>query len=342
MPTIAYQKSRPEDRAAVLGALAEGQSPAEIARREGVFDWQFGGENPHSDGRAPFWLALEDGQIAGVNGLLPVKIRYRKEPVLAVWSCDTIVYERHRGKGIGKGLLGRISAEADVVLGYGIGDMSDPILVKLGWELGRDLRGFFFYANEEGPKGLVKNVRSRLMRLALGRPADGAIDVVKREGEPFGAEVDALWKSCAPGYVNAVERDAAYLSYRYHRHPRLRYVAYYARRAGQLLGVLIARPDANEAVIADYCGPIASFDLKAALVDAAVTDLSRRGTRRIRCETTDRTLAEVLARAGFRESTSSTFRFRVWSNRPGDRGRAEGWFLMTGDSDNDLGALGSG
>jgi len=340
LTTTEYRKSRPEDRAAIFAVLNEDKDQAHIEAREGTFDCQFGAENPHGDGTGALWVVTVDGEIAGVNGLMPAKIRYQKEAVDAVWSCDTAVSSRFRGKGLGKGLLARVSAEAEVVMGYGISDMSDPILNKMGWELVPEARGFFFYVAEEGAKGLIKNARSSLVRLALGPAKSAEIEVEIHEGEPFGADVDELWKASVPEYVSVVERDAAYLNWRYHRHPRLHYVAYYARRAGELVGVLIARPDAIEAVIADYCGPVQHGDIKEALLEAAVSDLSRRGTRRIRCETTDADLIDVLGREGFRQ-TNATFRFRVWSNRRDDHDRAKGWFLMTGDSDNDLAALGS-
>jgi GNAT superfamily N-acetyltransferase len=341
MPTIEYRRSRPEDRDAILEVLAEGSTARQIEARAALFDWQFGGRNPHDDGRPPFWVVTVDGAIGGVNGLMPVKIRYRGEPLLAVWSCETAVLTRHRGQGLGKGLLQRISAEAEVVLGYGISDMSEPILAKLGWEQGHDVRGLFFYVAEEGAKGLIKNARSSLVRLALGRTKADGIEVTTREDGVFDAEVDALWKASAPGYACIVERDAAYLAWRYGRHPRLRYVAYHARQRGRLAGVLVARPDATESVIADYCGPAGQPEIKAALVEAALADLSRRGTKRIRCETSEDDFVRVLARAGFRE-TRANFRFRVWSNRAGDRDRARGWLVMAGDSDNDLAAIGSG
>jgi GNAT superfamily N-acetyltransferase len=340
MVTTEYRKSRPEDRAAIFAVLNEGKDQAYIKAREGTFDCQFGSANPHGDGTAAIWVVTVDGEIAGVNGLMPAKIRYQKEPVSAVWSCDTAVSSRFRGQGLGKGLLARASAEAEVVMGYGISDMSDPILSRMGWELVPEARGFFFYVAEEGAKGLLKNARSSLVRLARGPAKSGDIEIEIHEGTPFGADVDALWQASVPGYVSVVERDAAYLNWRYHNHPRLRYVAYYARRAGALVGVLIARPDAIEAVIADYCGPAQHADIKAALLEAAVSDLARRGTRRIRCETTDAELIDVLGREGFRQ-TNATFRFRVWSNRTDDHDRAKGWFLMTGDSDNDLAAVGS-
>ncbi len=179
MPTIEYRRSRPEDCAEILEVLTKGKGARAIEAYAATFDWKYGGQNPHDDGRPPFWVVTVDGAIGGVNGLMPAKIRYRGERLLAVWSCDTAVLARHRGQGLGKGLLTRLSAEAEVVLGYGIGDMSDPILSRLGWELEHP-RGLFFYVAEKGAKGFVKNMRSSVVRFALGRTRAGGIDVTAR------------------------------------------------------------------------------------------------------------------------------------------------------------------
>ena len=339
MSTIEYRKSRPEDRAAILGILDEDKAQAEIDARARTFDWQFGANTPQDDRTGAFWIVTVDGEIAGVNGLMPVKVRYRQQPVEAVWSCDTAVSPRFRGKGLGKGLVVNVSAEAEVVLGYGISDMSDPILDKQGWDLGRDVKGFFFHVAETGAKGMLKNTRSGLMRLALGLSKRDAMEIEIRDRDVFGADVDNLWQASVDGYTSVVERDAAYLNSHYSTHPRLHYVTYRAMQEGRLVGLLIARPDPVEAVIVDYCGPVQHTEIKAALIDAAVSDLSRRGTQRIRCETSDGAIIAALWRAGFRETTAH-FRFRVWSNRKDDRNRADGWFLMAGDSDNDIAALG--
>ena len=343
MGDVEYRRSRPEDRAAILGLLAEGKPAAIVQARAVDFDWQHGGQNPHTDGRPPFWVATVDGEVVGANGMMPVHVRLEGEPALGVWSCDTIVSPAHRGKGIGKALLERVSAEADVVLGYGISNMSNPILEKLGWESSTELRGLFHHVHEHGALGLVRNARTALDKLThagLGRRDRlAAVDVTIDEACTFGPEVDALWHESAPTYASVVERDAAYLTWRYARHPRLRYVVYRAHRphlgGARLAALLIARPDPIESVIADYCGPADCADEKDALVEAAVFDLGHRGTTRIRGESTDGPFLESLRRAGFHE-TDGRFRFRV-----GPRGRkAAGWMLMTGDSDNDLVSLG--
>ncbi len=340
MATVRYRFSVPEDRDAILEVLGAEKTAAQRRAREASFDWQYGRANPHDDGGSPFLVVTVDEQIAGVNGRMPVRVRYRGEAMRASWSCDLAVAPGFRHRGFGKALCARLPGEGEVALVYGISDQSDPIFEQLGWALASDLHCLFFSVAEAGVKGRLKNARSALMRRALGRRGAGVFDVVRYEGEGFGAEVDALWDACVSGYESVIERDAAYLNWRYRDHPGLAYVAYHARRAGQLRGVLVVRPDALESVIADYCGPVGDAELKRALVEPAVADLCRSGTTRIRCETTDPELLAVLERAGFRR-TKWRCRFRVWSRREADRGRAEGWFLMTGDSDNDLGAIAS-
>jgi hypothetical protein len=98
--------------------------------------------------------------------------------------------------------------------------------------------------------------------------------------------------------------------------------------------VLIARPDPEVSVIVDYCGPLDGNHVIAELIDAAIDDLSKRGTMKIRCETTDPVVAAALRQNGFRASPGQ-YRFRVRSNLPDDLHPAERFFLMTGDSDND-------
>ncbi|MES2090619.1 MAG: hypothetical protein V4532_11665, partial [Pseudomonadota bacterium] len=334
MANIEFRKSTPADRGRILEILRVNAPHVPQELRVKLFDWQFGHANPHSDGRATFWLAVVDGEVSGVNGLVPVKLRYKGQNLLGAWSCDTLVPETHRGMGLGKGLLAKMSQEAAVVMAYGISDMSDTILVKLGWEINPDCRGLFYYVAEKGLKGLIKNTRSALPRWVNRPPQQPGLEIKTNESQRFGDEIDALWCASEAGYHSTVVRDAAYLNWRYRDHPCLHYVAYEARRAGVLVAVMIARHDAVESVIVDYCGPTEHEAEKGALLEAAVTDLSGRGTQRIRCETTDAVLLKLLGRSGFRQ-TNADFRFRAWSNQLGDSNLGVNWFLTAGDSDND-------
>lgn len=325
-----YQSSDLRD---IVSLLAVGRPAEYVAIKSELFSWQFE-QAPHGDGRSPFLIGTaQDGNIVALNGFMPARLRFQGRPLLGYWSCDTYVSPGHRGQGFGKALVERVSEAAPVMLGYGISDMSDPIFHKYRWALHPEIEMLFFHVAESGLSGRVKNLGSKLAR-KRGTTVHFTITVSHLEGEDFSEEVDALWDASREGYFSTIERDRAYLSWKYHRHPLNRYLSYSLRIAGVLRGVLIARHDFEESVIVDYCGPADSLAIMRGLVSAAVEDLSDRGTKRVRCETTHPMMVEALRSAGFMSSRhASRFRVRAneWATDP-----LKGWFLMPGDSDNDM------
>jgi hypothetical protein len=309
-------------------------TPPQAAAKRATFDWQFC-DNPHNDGRSPFFLAIADAEVVGVNGMMPIRIIHRGAHRMAGWSCDSRVSDRFRGRGIVVELVRRQQDEVGIMLGYGITDSMDRALTKVGWDTSRELAAYFFYAHEPGAKGALKNLRTRIYR-ASGRIFRRAVaEITVQSNADFGPEVDELWARSAPTYCGAVERDAAYLNWKYRRHPQLSYCWYAARQQGKLVGLLVARPEAHASVIVDYCGPLADDALMTDLVDAVVRDLCDRGTAGIRCETTDEGMARALRQNGFRESPG-IYRFRGGCSAVGAASPIPGFFVMTGDSDTDL------
>jgi GNAT superfamily N-acetyltransferase len=337
-PTLSFRSFEAADRDAVVDLLSIGRPPGYLGLKTAVFDWQFL-HNPHRDGRSPFLVGvLDDGRgnasIVALNGFMPVQIRFHNQPILASWSCDTYVSPSYRGRGFGKELLSRVSTAAPIMLGYGISDMSDPILAQQNWLLHPDIVLLFCHVAEEGITGRFKNFGSRLSRIRSGHAHPLSSEIICEDHGHFSAEVGELWAECRSGYPSTVERDAAYLNWKYHQHPLNRYISYAARSHGRLQGLMIARHDPEESVIVDYCGPAHDSQLMCDLAVAAVEDLRHRQTMRIRCETTHAPMVEALGRAGFLTSRHVS-RFRVRSNLT-QFDVLSGWFLMTGDSDNDL------
>lgn len=336
---ITYRNYVSDDRDAIISLLSEGREPQFKKVKSEIFDWQYG-SNPHGNGQMPIVVGIVGENIVSVNGTMPIHLRYHNERRRGIWSCDTFVTVRFRGCGFSKGMKALISESADVIMAYGISDMNDPILSRLGWEPCPDVREFFYFSAEHGLPGVLKNMATRILQF-LGRfrcPADVMRYEVmtSEEGGDFGREVDELWSRSAGSYERTVERDAAYLSWKYRRHPLNKYTTYEARRKGRLEGLLIARPSKKESVIVDYCGPAKATDLKLALVKEAVRDILTRGTVRIRCVTSDSEIMNALRLCGFGRYSKEPVRFRVRSNIPGDSCWTRGFFLMTGDSDNDF------
>ena len=334
---LSFRSFEDPDRNEVVNLLSIGR-PGYLSLKSAVFDWQFHC-NPHSDGRSPFLVGVlddgrDDGLIVALNGFMPVQIRFQNQPMLASWSCDTYVSPSYRGRGFGKSLLQHVSNAAPIMLGYGISDMSDPILAQQHWQLHPDIVLLFCHVAEDGITGRFKNLGSKLGRIRSGPAHPFSTEITCQGDGQFSAEVGELWAECRSGYASTVERDPAYLNWKYYQHPLNRYISYSAHSHGRLQGLMIARHDPEESVIVDYCGPAQDSHLMCELAVAAVDDLSHRKTMRIRCETTHAPMVEALSRAGFLASRHVS-RFRVRSNLAefNDLG---GWFLMTGDSDNDL------
>lgn len=333
---LSFRNFQPSDSSEVVKLLSIGRPSSYLDLKSAIFDWQFL-QNPHSDGRSPFLVGtVGDGRIVALNGFMPARIRFHNQPMLASWSCDTYVSPDHRGQGFGKQLVKLVSDAAPIMLGYGISDMSDPIFHKYDWVLNPNIVLLFCHVAEPGIAGRIKNFGSELTRSrrTIGRSRVCSRDLACEDHEQFLAEVDELWNDSRSGYVSTVERDAAYLNWKYYQHPLNHYISYSVRSQSGLQGLMIARHDPEESVIADYCGPADDASLMRELASAAVEDLAQRKTIRIRCETTHPPMVEALKGAGFLASRHVS-RFRVRSNTS-ESDILAGWFLMTGDSDNDL------
>lgn len=335
MTEVIYRRSEPTDKSAILDVLRQNAPGIDEVLRSAIFEWQFGEANVLVQGRPGFWVATVNGKVAGVNGMMPVQAWVKGQQVPAIWSCDTLVLEQFRGLGIGKGLLQRVSHEAPFVLGYGISDMSDPILAKAGWAPFDGVMGLYYSISEPGTKGAIKNIASSVLRLtsAVARSKDPVISVSCRPAS-FDASHDHLWKSATAEDVGMVIRDTAYLNWRYRDHPSFRYEVLEAFKNGQLKAVLVLRHDELESVIVDYVGERQNVQLMNALLGFAVRKLIDSDSRRIRCETSLPMLQKCLRQFGFRPYLGQ-FRFRSHVHPDHRNAQQPDWFVMTGDSDND-------
>jgi GNAT superfamily N-acetyltransferase len=317
----------------VLALLGSGKAPRFQHDKTAVFDWQYT-THPLAAGRTPFIVGTLAGEVVAVNGLQHVHARVGGAPVQACWSLDTCVSSRHRGRGLGRALLERVTASAPLMLGFGISDMSDPLFEALQWQLDTTMATLYFHTGEAGVGGAAKNLFSRGARAWHRRPGPCAARV-QVEAAPPPAELTRLWQQVLPHYPNAVERDGAYLGWRYRDAPLRHYRWVTARRDGVLRALFITRHHAGESVLADYVGPLDDPALLRALIDLACSDLAAAGTCRIRCETNQPALLTALMAQGFRQGRHAT-RFRLHA-RPGTAWQPTApWFVMTADSDNDL------
>jgi GNAT superfamily N-acetyltransferase len=332
---LVFRDYRPQDKEVIIGLLAGGRAAQFPQAKRAVFDWQFFA-NPLAAGRSPFIIGTLNDEIVAINGLMPVSVRAGGQVMQACWTLDTYVSGNYRGRGFGKTLLGKVSVSAPVMLAFGISDMSDPILMKLNWELDTAMAAMYYHAHELGLKGLVKNLMTRSARTFRIKPG-AAVDLLTVEAAVSESDMDGLWTRVSGQYPNAVERNAAYLSWRYQNAPELRYRWTTARQGGKLRALLITRHHPEESVIVDYVGPLDEPSLLSSLIEFARVDMVEMGTQRIRCEANHPVVIQALEAQGFRRYRKPG-RFRIISHLPTSTAVAP-WFIMTGDSDNDLLAL---
>jgi GNAT superfamily N-acetyltransferase len=330
---VQYRDFERGDEVEIVRLLSAGRPGAYGPFKAKVFDWQFL-QNPHADGRSPFLVGELDSRIVALNGFMPARVWFRGKPIQATWSCDTYVSSELRGQGIGKQLITLVTRSAPLMLGYGISDMSDPIFAKHEWVLHTGLELVFFHLAERGLRGRIKNAASKLSSLRAPRVA-AEVEVWDRPTPAEYGELEALWERNARDYASAVQRDAAYLKWKYFDHPLYHYVAYAQRVHGQLEAVMIVRHDPEESVIVDYSGPATDEDAIASLAGDIVRDHGDRETLRIKCESTHAALIAALHRVGFISSPYAS-RFRVRCNTQDGDPTAHGWLLTPGDSDGDV------
>ncbi len=331
---LAFRPYSTDGKPQLIGLLGRGRSAAYVRTKARIFEWQFA-RNPHDDGRDPFLVAeLAPRTLVGLSAVMPARVRFQGERVVACWSCDTCVVPEYRGLGVDEALAVRASRAAPVVLGFGTRGPRDALLDELCWAAGRSVVQLVFHVAERGWLGAARNACSRVAALRGSGLRYRACRVSSGLDAQAWSEIDELWLRAAKGYVSAVERDAAYLRWKFCEHPAHEYLWYALRCRHHVDGILIARHDPQDSVIVDYCGPAGDIDLMSELAASAVEDLARRRTTRIRCETNHVPMIEALQRVGFTRSRSAAA-FRVRANVAVTDPLA-GWFLMTGDGDRDM------
>ena len=258
--SIEVRPYRPGDEEAILACWNDIFPTADRAiapRGPETFRWYFL-ENPVG-GEPRIMLAWEGDRVVGQYAGCPIRalLEGRGEAVV-VQAVDLMVRPSHRRMNLPDG--------GDQVVHF-------TDLVKRGWRAPRRRPGLFvhlgrrYYERYCGPdKDLMTYgyavpawrignrflgyemvegtmVLFRELQAAGFTPAPATVGgVTVAEAEEFGAEVDGLWRRCAPELSFALVRDRAYLEWRYRDHPEHSYRIFKARDGeGRLRGLALYR-----------------------------------------------------------------------------------------------------
>lgn len=212
---VRAMEAREADLIAFKGCFERNGTP----RRLDALRWQYL-ENPTDELFVD--LAVSDQQIVGIYAAQPAFVRVGGDRMLAVQSVDTLVDADFRGRGLFIKLSEAVyqkvrEREGAFVYGFPNANSAPGFFKKLGWLsldpvpfLVRPLRTAFVAAKVPRVRWLRRLPDFRL-------PIGGAKLKATQELRPMtelGSELDALWKRFASNLSVAVDRDAAYLSWR--------------------------------------------------------------------------------------------------------------------------------
>ncbi len=195
---------------------------------------------------------LVDGQgdapsLAGVHSLLGNHLRVGGQVRPCAQALDVLTDARLRGRGVFAtlGTAARVAAEREgvaVLFGFPNHQSAPGFWDKLGWSrlgtlpfLVRPLRTNYFLSRL--PR--VGRTLARLPDLALPRPRAVRPDGRVETPAEWGAELDGVWERFAGGIGVAVQRDAAFLRWRFGDKPGERYEARVLRRDGRAEGIVV-------------------------------------------------------------------------------------------------------
>jgi GNAT superfamily N-acetyltransferase len=339
---------RPDDRRAVdtLYRRVFGHDAAEASRLR--WDWQYR-RNPNNPQQEPeIWIAREGTAIVGQYATMPVKLHVAGADVHGSWGMDVMVAPERQRQGLGEALFRTWDRNVGAALGLGLSESSHRLFRKLRWP-------------EVGPLPcLVKPLTRRALRrpnwpvllnklvsavtlpfvliVARSRPLGAEVRIVRRFDESF----TALWEAVAPKLDFAVQRDAAYLNWKYVSAPHVRYSIAALRRDDRNVGYAVYRhlhePRGRVTLLVDFLtdpDDERGFETLLAWVDR---EARKAHSDKIRAFAMHAGFRKMLRRAGY-FSVKSTVEFVAKVNAvdlaPSFYEDTEQWHVTLGDSDQD-------
>jgi GNAT superfamily N-acetyltransferase len=319
---------------------------AAYERRLARWRWQYYTNPNNLDSRPPVWVARAGRDLVGLVGGVPVRLRTPEGGVAAVWAMDLVVAPAMRGRGLGKRLMVEIADAAPVILG-------------LGWTaagLKADLAaGLKVFGGFRTGSLVISPVRVGIWALRqkhykeIGRLLSAVIKAGReRRHVPAGANAvsdfppgtAALWDRVARAYRFSVDRDTAYLDWRYGSHPRHVYKIVFIGPAASPAAIAVCRSAGGRpglGIISDILVDPHDSQSLLDVVEAAVGFLRSQGAIAVSVD-----LPPVLAGHLARDFRYAAFRPLEMLVRSSDRRLedlgimdARAWYISLSDSDQD-------
>lgn len=360
--TVIIRQATPDDQERIgrfLQIAYRGRAQYKFPAR---WSWQFV-ENPFWDGNGlPIWLAEADDQIVGQTCVMMVPLKWADRSCLAGWAVDTVVLPDYRRQGIGRQLQATQTKDNDIVMGLMMSPITRRFKVGLGWEEANPVIELYktirfspqqaraIVANKLGAGNMLSSACRlrhaagalatslsffKRLRDLLG-PRTGIHSITVERVERFDDGIDQLWTRLAPHFPLIVQRDAAYLNWKFAEQPHMDYDKFVARRGQTVSGYVITRtgtpPEARMGIIADLFAASEDDAVLRRLLVHAIGHLRREGVNGIIAASSVPEYVAHFLQQGFRRTREliPMFRSKTVAQMPTD-----GWFLSVGDHDWD-------
>ncbi|MEW6050260.1 MAG: GNAT family N-acetyltransferase [Candidatus Zixiibacteriota bacterium] len=241
-------------------------------------------------------VAEADGKLVGTLSHFPSDVLIGGARYPGFFASDSMVHPEYRRRGIMDTLLKTCADTLPLMYAKGTTDSMYGVRLKFGF---RPVLPNGYLLSIVAPSGWALS-KLRLMRGdghedRLAESADSEFRFV----DSVGPEFDEFFQRAAPRYPAIVVRDAAYMTWRYLRHPYKRYHVIYRTVDGKLSSVLVLRVAGRIGHIVDIVWDIGAGDEPDAAIRFARKCLRRAGFTNLYCWCTSTELRRRLARRWF-------------------------------------------
>jgi GNAT superfamily N-acetyltransferase len=345
-----FQRSDESDAIRMLlGKLPPSERERAYEARLARWRWQYYDNPNNPDGEPLIWVARVEGVFGGMVATIPVRVRTPKGFALGMWGVDFIVSGRMRGMGIGRALLTEWIKTPGIAFVMGWSPVSFKVAKGVGFEVmwGFTTADIVLSRIGYAAASVRRRQRSDLNRVAkvfwrlnprVGRDSKRGPASSVRTEVPVGA--GDLWQRVSEHYGFAVERDQAYLRWRFDEHPIYVYRFVCLGEPGNLGGIGICRLTDDTpplGIVADLIVDPAREELVCDLVDATVGFLKSQGAYAARMDLPPCLVHPILLR--YKCSLRKDRGMIVCTQDQDLKGagilKAENWYISRSDADED-------
>lgn len=249
------------DYSAIASLLDRAFRTILFEQRIKLWKWRYNA-NPARISEMPCFLVAEkDGQIVGVHGFTPMRVKVGERQYCAACSCDFAVDPSAHSAGI-KIKLKALSKEISLLpISTSANEPANKITLALGGKelmagrrklLKRLKVSGFVQSLFTGKTGAVGQALAGVCDIVIGKPLDWILTIVRHLGsfskvanakiqdiKQFDQRFDKLWERVSINYPILIVRDSLYLNWRYANYPFSGVQSFSLVRENKLLGFAV-------------------------------------------------------------------------------------------------------